>query len=218
MSSKRSGQESNGEQFRELLSRGVKVNTRLPDRSLILRRLTYQRFGQGVTQVRLLGILVCEIQRYRIRFEVKCRRRKGWCSWRISLTAHVGVVEDRFTPRAPAVLFVGAYAKLVGGVGFQVVDDRFAGWAGLVDPLPVPLSVADGVEPETRKRQITKGGKWKRSQDYRGSSSGFYSRPSANSPAGHQFHHRASAIQSRRLFQRRPWRRRRLCATLLKYQ
>lgn len=75
------------------------------------------------------------------------------------LTAHVGVVDDRFAPRAPAVVFVGAHAKLVGGVGFQVVDDGFAGWAGLVDPLPVPLSVADGVEPETRKRQITT---WKR--------------------------------------------------------
>lgn len=75
------------------------------------------------------------------------------------LTAHVGVVDDRFAPRAPAVVFVGAHTKLVGGVGFQVVDDGFAGWAGLVDPLPVPLSVADGVEPETRKRQITT---WKR--------------------------------------------------------
>lgn len=74
----------------------------------------------------------------------------------VVLTVHVGVVHDRFTPRAPAVVFVGAYAKLVGGVGFQVVNDGFAGWAGLVDPLPVPLSVADGVEPETGKRQIRK--------------------------------------------------------------
>lgn len=89
-------------------------------------------------------------------------------------------MDDRFTPRAPAVIFVGAYTKLVGSVGFQVVDDGFAGWAGLIDPLPVPLSVADGVEPETKKIQITKEGKWKgpRMQRdikiYQGSSSGFY--------------------------------------------
>lgn len=70
------------------------------------------------------------------------------------LTVHVGVVDDWFAPRAPAVVFVGPHAKLVGGVGFQVIDDGFTGWAGLVDPLPVPLSVAYGVEPETGKRQI----------------------------------------------------------------
>lgn len=63
-------------------------------------------------------------------------------------TAHVGAVDDRFAPRAPAIVFVGANAKFVGGVGFQVVDDGFTGWAGLVDPFSVPLSVADGVEPE----------------------------------------------------------------------
>lgn len=63
-------------------------------------------------------------------------------------------MDDRFAPRAPAVVFVGAYAELVGGVGFQVVDDGFAGGAGLVDPLPVPLSVADGVEPNTREGAI----------------------------------------------------------------
>lgn len=62
------------------------------------------------------------------------------------LTAHVGVVDDRFAPRAAALVLVGADPELVGCVGFQVVDDGVAGGAGLVDPLPVPLSVADGVK------------------------------------------------------------------------
>lgn len=57
-------------------------------------------------------------------------------------------MDDRFTPHAAAVVLVGPDAKLVGRVGFQVVDDRVAGRAGLIDPLPVPLPVADGVEPE----------------------------------------------------------------------
>ncbi len=64
------------------------------------------------------------------------------------LTAHVGVVDDRFAPHAAAVVLVGPDAKLVGCVGLQVVDDRVAGGACLVDPLPVPLPVADGVEPD----------------------------------------------------------------------
>lgn len=102
-------------------------------------------------------------------------------------------MDNWFTPRAPAVIFVGAHAKLVGSVGFQVVDDGFAGWAGLIDPFPVSLSVADGVEPETKKIEITKEGRWKdpRMQRdieiYQGSSSGFYFRSSANSPAEHHF-------------------------------
>lgn len=61
-------------------------------------------------------------------------------------------MDNRFTPRAPTVILVGAHTKFVGCVGFQVVDDCFAGWAGLIDPLPVPFSVADGVEPKTRYR------------------------------------------------------------------
>lgn len=65
-----------------------------------------------------------------------------------SLTTHVSVVNDRFAPRAPAVVLVGANAKLIGRVRLQVVDDCVAGGAGLVDPLPVPLPVADGVVPE----------------------------------------------------------------------
>lgn len=62
-------------------------------------------------------------------------------------------MDDRFTPHAPAVFLVGPDAKLVGRIGFKVVDDRVAGWAGLIDPLPVPLSVADGVEPKARGRE-----------------------------------------------------------------
>lgn len=60
-------------------------------------------------------------------------------------------MDDQFAPRAAAVVLVGADAKLIWRVGFQVVDDRVAGWAGLIDPLPVPLSVADGVEPGGRQ-------------------------------------------------------------------
>lgn len=62
-------------------------------------------------------------------------------------------MDDRFAPHAAAVVLVGADAKLVGSVGFQVVDDRVTSWAGLIDPLPVPLSVADGVKP----RQMGEG-------------------------------------------------------------
>lgn len=64
-----------------------------------------------------------------------------------SLTTHVGVVDDRLAPCAPTVIFVGADAKLIWRVGLQIVNDRVAGRAGLVDPLPVPLPVADGVIP-----------------------------------------------------------------------
>lgn len=110
------------------------------------------------------------------------------------LTAHVGVVDDRFTPRAPTVVFVGADPKLVGGVGLQVVDDCFAGWAGLVDPLPVPLSVADGVEPGTRRRQITKERKWKDLRTTQGV-------PQVSVLNPQPFHR---AIQSVRLFSRIP--------------
>lgn len=54
-------------------------------------------------------------------------------------------MDDWFTPCAPAVVLVGADAELVGCVGLQVVDNRVTGRAGLIDPLPVPLPVADGV-------------------------------------------------------------------------
>lgn len=56
-------------------------------------------------------------------------------------------MNDRLAPCAPTVIFVGADAKLIWRVGLQVVDDCVAGGAGLVDPFPVPLPVADGVIP-----------------------------------------------------------------------
>lgn len=64
------------------------------------------------------------------------------------LTAHVGVVNDRLAPKAAAIILVGTNPKLVLGVGLQVIDHRVAGWTRLVDPLPVPLPVSDGVESE----------------------------------------------------------------------
>lgn len=59
--------------------------------------------------------------------------------------AHVGFVNDRLAPDSAAFVFVGADPKLIWGVGLQVVNHSVAGGAGLVDPLPVPLPVADGV-------------------------------------------------------------------------
>lgn len=53
-----------------------------------------------------------------------------------------------FAPHPAALVFVGADAKLIRCVGLQVVDYGVAGRTRLIDPLPVPLSVADGVEPE----------------------------------------------------------------------
>lgn len=149
------------------------------------RQVTYHWFGQRVMQlVRLLCIFICKL--YIIRFVIKCRQNVLFLEENLFLTAHVGVVDDRFAPRAPAVVFVGAYAKLVGSVGFQVVDDGFAGWAGLVDPFPVPLSVADGVEPATRKMQITKDPRIQRHEEL---SREFLRVLSiANSPAEHLFH------------------------------
>lgn len=76
----------------------------------------------------------------------------SWITKSLLLTAHVGVVDDRFAPHAAAVVLVGADPKLVGRVGFQVVDDCVAGRAGLVDPLPVSLSVADGVKAVEKEK------------------------------------------------------------------
>ena len=56
-------------------------------------------------------------------------------------------MDDRFAPHPAAIVLVGADAELVGSVRLQIINDRVAGWACLVDPLPVPLSVADGVKP-----------------------------------------------------------------------
>lgn len=64
------------------------------------------------------------------------------------LTARVGVVDDGFAPHAASVVLIGANAKLIWGVGLQVVHHRVTGRTRLVDPLPVPLSVADCVKPE----------------------------------------------------------------------
>lgn len=61
-------------------------------------------------------------------------------------------MDDRFAPHAAAFVLVGADPKLIGRVGFQVVDDCVAGWAGLVDPLPVPLSVADSVKAVEKEK------------------------------------------------------------------
>lgn len=76
-------------------------------------------------------------------------------------------MDDWLAPHAPAVVLVGPHAELVGRIGLQVVDDRVAGRAGLIDPLPVPLSVADGVEPEARQRQRKVGvmtKRWRRTR------------------------------------------------------
>lgn len=63
-------------------------------------------------------------------------------------------MDDRFAPHAATVVLVRSDAELVGRVGFQVVDDRVAGRAGLVIPLPVPLPVADGVKPADRGQRL----------------------------------------------------------------
>ena len=64
--------------------------------------------------------------------------------WRTSI---VGVVDDRLAPRAGPIGPVGLHAKLIGCVGFEVIDDRVAGGAGLVVPLPVSLAVTHRVMP-----------------------------------------------------------------------
>lgn len=61
---------------------------------------------------------------------------------------YVGAVHDGFAPHPAALVFVGPDTELVLSVGFEVVDHGVAGGAGLIDPLPVPLSVTDCVEPE----------------------------------------------------------------------
>lgn len=74
---------------------------------------------------------------------------------KVLLTGRVGAVDDRFAPEAAAVVLVGANPELVLRVGLQVVDDGVTGRTGLVDPLPVPLPVADGVEPGAGRRTHT---------------------------------------------------------------
>lgn len=77
----------------------------------------------------------------------------GGRTWKL-LTAHVGVVDDGFAPRAAAVVLVGAHTKLIRCVGFQVVDDCVTSRACLVNPLPVPLPVADGVKPKGEQKSL----------------------------------------------------------------
>lgn len=72
-------------------------------------------------------------------------------------------MDGGFAPDAAAVVLVGADAELVRRVGLQVVDHGVAGRAGLIDPLPVPLPVADGVEPEDNVNVRVRGGRGSRS-------------------------------------------------------
>lgn len=67
-------------------------------------------------------------------------------------TSHVGVVDHWFTPHSTAVvIFVGSDNKLVGCVGLEVVNHSIRGRTGLIDPLSVSFSVADGVIPVSKK-------------------------------------------------------------------
>lgn len=63
-------------------------------------------------------------------------------------------MDDWFAPCATAVILVGADAKLIRRVGFQVINDCVACWACLVDPIPVSLSVADSVESDGEKGKM----------------------------------------------------------------
>lgn len=53
-------------------------------------------------------------------------------------------------PHSTTVVFVGSNTKFVGCVGLEVVDHSIRGGAGLVDPLPVSFSIADGVMPDSK--------------------------------------------------------------------
>ena len=70
------------------------------------------------------------------------------------LTSHVGVVNNRFAPETVLLILAGAHSKLVRRVRLQVVDHCVGGGTCLVDPLPVPLTVTHGVEPETGGRKL----------------------------------------------------------------
>lgn len=54
-------------------------------------------------------------------------------------------MNDRLAPHSSAVLGVGLDAELIDCVGLQVVNDRVASRAGLVVPLPVPLTITHRV-------------------------------------------------------------------------
>lgn len=53
-------------------------------------------------------------------------------------------------PHSTTVVFVGSNTKFVGCVGLEVVDHGIRGGAGLVNPLPVSFSIADGVMPDSK--------------------------------------------------------------------
>lgn len=57
-------------------------------------------------------------------------------------------MNDRLAPHSRAVLGGGLNTELINRVGPQVVDDRVAGGAGLIVPLPAPLAVTHGVVSE----------------------------------------------------------------------
>jgi len=76
--------------------------------------------------------------------------------FRVSVTSHVGVVDHWLAPHSTTVVFVGSDAEFIGCVGLEVVDNSIRGGAGLVDPLPVPFSIADGVMPGLKTQWLLK--------------------------------------------------------------
>lgn len=66
------------------------------------------------------------------------------------------VVDDWLAPQSSAILRVGLDTKLIDCVGPQIVNDRVTSWAGLVVPLPVPLSITHRVVSETKTKQNMK--------------------------------------------------------------
>lgn len=77
------------------------------------------------------------------------------CWLRTCRAPRADVVDDRLAPHSSAILGVGLHAELVDCVGPQVVNDRVAGRAGLVVPLPVPLTITHRVvsEPKTSETE-----------------------------------------------------------------
>lgn len=63
------------------------------------------------------------------------------------------VVNDRLAPHASAILRAGLDAELIDRVGLQIVNDRVASRAGLVVPLPAPLTVTHCVVSEPKTEQ-----------------------------------------------------------------
>lgn len=76
--------------------------------------------------------------------------------FRVSVTSHVGVVDHWLAPNSTTVVFVGSDTKFIGCVGLEVVDYGIRSGAGLVDPLPVSFSIADGVMPGSKTHWLSK--------------------------------------------------------------